>query len=748
MLERNDNMTGGQSALSSGSQALRPRARILRTLGDELISSETVALIELVKNSYDADASRVLVRFSDDVNQGKGYIVVIDNGHGMGLDTVLSAWMEPATLFKKRERRSPRGRRMLGEKGIGRFAASRLADNLEVVTRKQGSDKEVRALFDWSQFDDEQKYLDEVEALWEETVPTEICPGGAIQELWQANERQDKRTAEELLQGTILRMEGFRIAWTAEHFENLRTGLSRLVSPFLRDPHVHTNEEFLIDLELPAGMDHLSGLVEPSEALQNPPYQIKGEIDANGNYNLLLSLPDGEERKTGTFTMDDGHPPICGPIGIEIRAWDREQEDLTGLAELYGSSLKNIRADLDNAAGINVYRDGFRVLPYGEPRNDWLRLDHRRVQNPTRNLSNNQVVGYVLISADANPALRDQSNREGLMEGRAVDDLRVLVKLVLSVLETRRYALRRALLDSESSSSENRFNRRENTSSWQLLLEDMDFREVQDRITENHPDDAELLELIGEKQQRLAQHAAAFQEVLGRYRRLATLGQLIDTILHDGRTPLAKIINEASHGGRLIQARRQGGEALIERLAQCFDTIRAQAGVLSTVFKKIEPFGGRKRGRPAVLRLEDQIQSAFAVLETEVKEAGIAVELPTGNTQATVDDAEFQQIIINLIQNSIYWLRKVPKDQRRIIVDLSQQEDALEILFSDSGPGIPDEIREQIFHPYFSTKPDGIGLGLTIIGEIIQEYYDGTLDLLDSGPLDGATFRIQLRRRI
>jgi hypothetical protein len=82
----------------------------------------------------------------------------MDNGHGMSLETIQTTWMEPATLFRKHQQRSEQyGRRVLGEKGIGRFAASRLANTLEVVTRRAGEDREIRALFDWSQFDDESK---------------------------------------------------------------------------------------------------------------------------------------------------------------------------------------------------------------------------------------------------------------------------------------------------------------------------------------------------------------------------------------------------------------------------------------------------------------------------------------------------------------------------------------------------------------------------------------------------------------
>ena len=117
-----------------------------------------------VKNAYDVDATRVLVRFCMPSEADKGSIEIIDNGHGMSLETIQTVWMEPATLFRKRQDRSEKyGRRVLGEKGVGRFAFSRLGDFLEVVTRRTEMEYEVRAYFDWKQFDDENKYQGERE---------------------------------------------------------------------------------------------------------------------------------------------------------------------------------------------------------------------------------------------------------------------------------------------------------------------------------------------------------------------------------------------------------------------------------------------------------------------------------------------------------------------------------------------------------------------------------------------------------
>jgi HSP90 family molecular chaperone len=127
--------------------ALRPRARIMKTLGSELISNDAVALIELVKNSYDAEASRVLISFVGPLLPGQGRIDVFDDGFGMSLDVVRGAWMEPATPGKRQTTNSGvKSRRVLGEKGIGRFAAMRLASELELITRARGSTRERASL--------------------------------------------------------------------------------------------------------------------------------------------------------------------------------------------------------------------------------------------------------------------------------------------------------------------------------------------------------------------------------------------------------------------------------------------------------------------------------------------------------------------------------------------------------------------------------------------------------------------------
>jgi signal transduction histidine kinase len=723
---------------TSGSRALRPRARIIHTLGDELVSSATVALSELVKNSYDADSTRVMVRFQESLKKGQGRIEVIDNGNGMDLDIIQTAWLEPATNTKKRRTRSDRKkRRVLGEKGVGRFAAARLAENLEVITRRVGSASEIHVFFDWKQFDDEEKYLDEVEIPWDESTPSEICEKGTVKELWR-DVKNPKR--QEMEHGTVLRMEKLCDTWDEEQLLELRTVLARLISPFMKAGKGIGND-FQIFLDVPAPFDYLSGPVSSPETLQNPHYSIKGEVGASGQYDLTLKLRDKSRplHLKGIFKFEDEHKPKSGPFFIELRVWDRDPRSLKDMAGEYETTISDFRRDLDKAAGINIYRDGFRVLPYGEPRNDWLRLDLRRVQNPTLRLSNNQILGYVTITADRNKLLRDQSNREGLMEGQALDDLRELVTFVLNELELRRYDIRHPPEDKQTKMKSGG------------LFANLDLKDIRDLVKGRHPEDKQLLSIIEEKQKSLGEQVEEVQNVLARYHRLATLGTLIDTVLHDGRAPLAKISNEAFMGvrdaSRADLAKPDG--LLIQRLGSRFDVIQNQSDVMATVFRKIEPFGGRKSGRPAEITLEEVIKTAFSVLDTRINKLGVQLDLPETVTKVTVDQAEVQEVIVNLLDNSLHWLTQIPKDQREISVQVKRREpNEVEIIFSDSGPGVKDEFRERIFQPYFSTKRNGVGLGLTIAGEIIKDYYAGDLDLIDGGPLQGATFRIILRRRV
>lgn len=700
--------------IQKGTSKLRPRARIIKTIGEELISNDIVAIIELVKNSYDADAKKVEIIFDGDVYEkkdskerypfvmpkGQGSITIKDYGTGMTLDTIKEGWMEPATIIKKVKTKSGKGRRYLGEKGVGRFASARLSQSLEMTTRVENGN-EIFAIFNWEEFRDDTKYLDEVDCLWEERKPQLI---------------------EE--HGTILTLKNLNLDWDYEKLNSLRTALSRLINP------VAPVMNFEIELIVPNKFGPISGLVTPPASLDKPDYKITGKVDNKGYaimaYNSRKKDIVNQEIKQ-KLILKPTREPICGPFSFEFRVWDREQESLEGLATTIDSTVKDIRRDLNEAAGISIYRDSFRVLPYGEPKNDWLRLDIRRVQNPTMRLSNNQIVGYVSINLDSNSELRDQSDREGIIESQAFDDFQEIVKSIIAELETKRYHER---------------PRREEEQKEGIFAE-INMKPVIDMVAVKLPNDTEARNIVLETDKKIQEGVKKVQEVLARYRRLSTLGQLIDVVLHDGNGLILKIDNEV----QLLEKEFKKKTIDESKVLKHIDLIKKERMTLSELFKRLEPFSGRKRGRPREIVLEKAISDVFILYSGEIDKLKVSIKLPDGETVVKIDEADFEMVIVNLLQNSLYWLETIQGKERKIVVELTKDEQELNIIFSDNGPGVKEEDIPHIFDPYFTSKPDGIGLGLTHAGEIVTEY-GGVLELIDGGPLDGATFRVTFRKRI
>ena len=238
---------------------------------------------------------------------------------------------------------------------------------------------------------------------------------------------------------------------------------------------------------------------------------------------------------------------------------------------------------------------------------------------------------------------------------------------------------------------------------------------------------------------------------MAQYHALATWGGIVDKILHDGRQPLAKIQTEAGLGHEKVEDLLTANPNILhlKDFEKSYKNIVGQSSILRDVFRRAEPFGGRKRGRPKKYYIEDLIKETFLIYEKELKDSSIEIELPDTQTLVSIDTTELSEIFTNLITNSLYWLKSVSKDKRNIRVMVERKhDDSLEIIFSDTGPGIDAKYKDQIFEPYFSRKPDGHGLGLCLVGEIVHDYYNGSVELLDTEKSGGAVFRITLRKKV
>lgn len=702
-----------------GDFIFRPKARLIKTIGEELISSDNVAVVELVKNSYDANSPIVTITFLGNVKQKKqGRIIqnylskegasieIYDQGSGMSFETVKSAWMEPATDFKKKN--TNKNRKFTGEKGIGRFASAKLASRLELIT-KQKEGKELVVTFNWEDFDKDD-YLENIHIHWEEREPQEFKKENS---------------------GTLLRLKNLNTNWDTEKIRTLRTELSRLLNPIV------PVEDFLIEVAIPDELNkdvNLNGIIERTELLNKPNYYIKGTITKEGDPKdfIYFSKEKGKEEQlfieTNKFIQSSMlKAPIMGEFSFEFRVWNRDRDNLRNLGREVDFKYGEVKKILDEQSGISIYRDGFRVLPYGTPNNDWVRLDLRRVNNPTLRLSNNQIVGYILISTEENPLLKDQSNREGIVEGEAFDDLKEYIKLILNEVEQRRYQERERFQTSDPNADKN-------------LFEKASLDTIIKTAKEKVPEQKELIETLEQKNIELEDVITNAQEIISRYRRLSILGQLIDTIIHDGRGYLSKI------DGRCYLILEELKEELLNKTEIEDNTNKIQKirKDFSKLFERIEPFGGKRRGKFTNIVIEELIKDQFLLYNREISNLKIQYSISESNHTMKIDKADFGIIFMNLIQNSIYWLANSDK-ARKIEVEVSDSSESIDIVFSDNGPGIKEGTEQSIFKPYFSTKPDGVGLGLTIVGELVSEY-KGKLMLIDNGPLEGATFKIMFKK--
>ncbi|HIG73779.1 MAG TPA: sensor histidine kinase [Bacteroidetes bacterium] len=686
----------------SGTATMRPRARLISLIGEDLISDEPVAVVELVKNAYDADADRVTIRFEGDDPNAPERVVVEDDGDGMTLDTVLGAWFEPGTVAKRVRKSSDRGRVYQGAKGIGRFAAARLAELLFMETVARGEKEGTVALVDWGAFD-EDSYLDAV------TVDYEVRPIG------------------DLDHGTRLTLETLRKGWDDDDYEALHSRLSRLISPF------EDVKDFEIELVVPAHPE-LSGPVEPPEVVLKPIYSLEGHLDRRGHFTGVFKHQGETVREyAGEKLGKEGENPLCGPFQVEIRVWDRDRDSLQPIAERHDQTITDVRRVLNNYSGVSIYRDGFRVYPYGQKGNDWLGLDNRSRQNPSMHLANNQVIAAVQISRDANPELRDRSTREGMVLNTEHKALERWFKEVLALLERERYEIR---------------PRQDADTIVDPIFEVFDiggtFDFAQAELGRDHP----VTKEISQTQKRLREGVERVQNVYSRLLMSAGLGHMVDIVIHEIGAPLGKInrkltLLEKRLGDRLSDADMKAVSPLVQDVKTWLEQIHALRG-------RLDPQTPDKRGRATSFSVEDEVRDTFELFDALMQKQGVEtlVELPDGPIQVRMSRAVLGQVLANLTDNSLYWIRESKGSGAggRIHVRVESLDGGFRILFSDDGPGVDERDRPLIFDSYFTRKANGIGLGLYIARLVVEPY--GKISYRDDCALPGACFEIAFEKSV
>lgn len=657
-----------------------------------MLSDEIVALIELVKNAHDADATLVEVEL-ENVDTKEGKIIIRDDGCGMTLEKVLGSWMELGTYDKRRNKVSPRGRRVLGEKGIGRFAADKLAEKLELITKSEEDDKEVCAIFDWSKYD-ENVYLEEIKNHIEKREPKSIKK-----------------------HGTILKLTKLRTLWTKRMIEKLNLGFNRLLSPFKR------LEDFRIAL-FSNGFPMLDVRVR-EDIFKKAPYQIRAEVSLEGKITCKINE---ETREIHFIKNKKKAEPECGSIKVELYAWELTPETL----KILGMGVRAARRMIKSWSGVNIYRDSFRVLPYGEEGEDWLELDRRRIMDPSVHFSRNQVLGFVEIGSDTNPNIIDQTNREGLIQNRAYQDLRLCLMQIIQQFEN--YRLEQRKMETKELKEEEK-KEKGTTELFDNILEQLSTIEPK-QVAEG------IIESIYEAKEIVEKREDETIEAVARYHRHLTIGQMANNIIHEIKQPTATLVMEGNSG--LIALSRKPLD--LDFCRESFEIVKGRGHFINKIIEKWTPFIRTKRQKKKI-NICEAIDIAFSDYKREIIRINVASEYPdpeSSDVMVEMDSADAVMIFHNLLSNSLYWLEVDDVTNPKVQVNVEIVGNKVRILFKDNGLGIKPEYYEKIFLPGWTLKEGGAGLGMSIIGEIVEEY-DGKLELV---PLPkggkGVQFKIEL----
>lgn len=723
----------------------------MQMLGRENISSPVIAILELVKNAYDADASEVIVRLQR-ASYADGFILIEDNGEGMSLGDLEDKWMVISTDNKVRSRLTLASKRVkVGEKGIGRLAMDRLCRRATITTwREDGDGQALQLNVDWDLYDREAGELQDVE-----------------HPLMQVSAPKNKRS------GTMIHLTQLRDQWTIADYRKLYSDLTLLVPPF---------EENVKGFTIRFECDELPKL---SGNIRNPmtevaEYKLESRLDEDGIIHHQLTHRSGYTIKSNrpwgaafTHVAPDAKP-ICGPMHFSLYFYLRDSTTVRG------TDLK--RADLleflKRFQGIRIYRDNFRVKPYGDPSSegdgDWLGLNARRIRNPVGvgssayTVAENQLVGNIFITQEHNPRLRDQTNREGLFENLAFQEMKDFVFSGIKYLETERYNRLRSNKTTRDVEKPSNVDVAINTIQEQITDLSSAVTEIRDTARSIPPlfaqeetariqQVADIAEVVLTNTKQVANQVINVQKMyqdeqnerqllLG----LATLGITMAVFGHETVQSVDTVLNRAEMLKRLTRK-------LSEDLRDQFEK---NILVLIESARQVETWGTfaldrirrdkRTRKNISINPIVEEVFEPFIRLfETMhiVQDVELDDRIPVIRGFAM----DIEGIFINFITNAIDAMQFTSLDKRKIRVRTIFDETAQEIAihFADSGRGIEDEDTLNIFEPLFTTKKDksggfvGTGMGLTIVRDIIDTY-KGRVDVTGHSELGGAEFQVVL----
>ncbi len=716
---------------------IRPAARLLHSLGKDLIMDDMAAIIELIKNSYDADATYSNIIFKSNYNN-ELIIEIVDDGCGMSYDTVTTKWLVPATDNKIKNAFSPSGkRRVLGEKGLGRYSASILGNHLEIITVSNG--EKVTLKIDWELLASHD-YLDEVEIEvdQEKTVEkngTKIIITGDQEKLEKWNTNKKNLLSKELrkLLSPSKNDFPFNINLNFEDFPLVSYVKKKGVT--IKETELFTESYHLKPYKLMDFFDYqiTAKVSEKGECW----YCFTSEIEVEEGSFLVTEEEISEQNKSRNSKTNIELP---GAFEVDLRVFDRDPEAIEriikrGLKDENGDYFGKLetRKLLDDISGVSIYKNDFRVRPYGEAGYDWLELNRERFLNPTFKISSNQISGMIFLDKE-NKKLNEKSARDGLQEDIYYFGLKYIISKIILELETRRFRIRR---------SQNAETKQTITGALESMFK---YDELTQNITEvankwNLPETGvkEIQLKLKESQNESKKTIKKIEKILAVYEKQATLGKLVNRLLHEGRKPLGFFNNQSNLLKKSIASFIKNPSAeTAKKIEDKVNKFGVHSKFLSDLFKQIEPFSSNRKGKKGNFNLEEVMNSAYSAYEDKLKDVDFKYNFEVNDIYGYEDD--FLVALANLIENSAYWLKN--QENKKIEIYSHYLNGKLVVDFYDNGLGIDPKIVEtkDLFELGYTSKPGGTGMGLTLAGEALKRN-SFSLQVIKNS--NGAHFRIE-----
>lgn len=764
-------------------------ARTILQLGAELISSDAIAFYELIKNAFDADSADVKISVVERIayskyralkeflsnrnnnltiqearekiisaispdspevdklqkrieaarswdNMGKAldsanYIRIQDHGEGMSLKDLEEVYLTIGTRSRYLRRQKLRSdyldseeesieksiKPVLGEKGVGRLSVMRLGDRLRVRTKKEGEEFWNFLDIDWAQFSHESD-------LFVEDIS--IAP-------WTGNKKANDAESS----GTVITISALKSKWAEEKLQEIaKDQFRKLTDPFTPKSKYPILLEFNGKEIKSPRFDKL--LYELAHAHVSAEFRIDKEDGPllTGQVNYLLH----KRNKLFRYNFSD-LKSVCnldassvlrslGPFNIMFYWYNRRL-----IRGIEGWGKQNELRELVKqwAGGIMVFRDGFRVLPYGGQDNDWLDLDKKAFGSSGFKLNRQQVIGKADISSIRNPLLIDQTSREGLVDSNEKDAFVTIIKLILfhefkmftdridretKILESVSFkTLEQRLENEEENIQENLFK----------LIAEFDIPKSNTTIKAIKETSDRIRDLLNNAKDLAEIH----EDDKTKYLNLAGIGLMSEIIAHELHRASSNVLTEL----KIIDKNK-----LPSVLEKQLDTLEWQLKTIQKRLKMIDPLSTRGRQVKETFDLIKWIDEIMFAHKAQFQRHGIKytfISQPGEQGKFIVKAVKgmIVQILENLTANSIYWIKEHKKEYKNFKPEIiiKVDPDASTLFFSDNGPGISPERYEEIFQPFFSMKPFKIGRGLGLyISREIAEYNNAKLYLSET----------------